>query len=327
MTQPNVSTWNGLIDDPSSLISRLAAALARNVYAEIYFYLVLVAAFIIGISIHLIRGRDIRARYLSSNFRVDATYALLDALHVSHFLVIVPAGIFIAEFLQTTFPWLRVETIASLPAWLQLLCLFVANDFCAYWLHRLHHSNPVFWQFHKTHHSQQHLNELTIFRNTILDRLFNLLFLSLPPAIMDVGIAAPVAAVTLLQAHQLLIHSDTAISLGFLDRIIVTPAFHEVHHSTAREHRNHNYGSVLSVWDHLFGTYAPRGSGDLQYGLVEESIPESYVKQMFVPLAGLWALASRRDVVPKAASSDGDVFRRYHPPAAQHADIDVRSGA
>src|SRR3954452_21968748 len=236
MTQPDLSAWSDLVDEPASLISRLAVSLARNFYAEICFYMVLVATLAIGLSIHLLRGRDIRSRYFSRNFRVDATYALLDVLHVSHFLVILPASIFIGELLRTTFPWLRVEAIASLPAWLQLFCLFVANDFCAYWLHRLHHGNPVFWQFHKTHHSQQHLSELTVFRVTVLDRLFDLLFLSLPLAVMGVGATAPIVMVTILQAHQLLIHSDTALSLGLLDRILVTPSFHEVHHSTAREH-------------------------------------------------------------------------------------------
>src|SRR4051812_21972163 len=316
MTQPDLSAWSDLVDEPASLISRLAVSLARNFYSEICFYMVLVATLAIGLSIHLLRGRDIRSRYFSKNFRVDATYALLDVLHVSHFLVILPASIFIGELLRTTFPWLRVEAIASLPAWLQLFCLFVANDFCAYWLHRLHHGNPVFWQFHKTHHSQAHLSELTVFRVTVLDRLFDLLFLSLPLAVMGVGATAPIVMVTILQAHQLLIHSDTAISLGLLDRILVTPSFHEVHHSTAREHLDHNYGSVLSVWDHLFGTYVPRGSGELQYGLVEESIPESYLKQLVVPLTGLWSLASRRGSVAAASANQPDRVLANRPRAA-----------
>ena len=54
--------------------------------------------------------------------------------------------------------------------------------------------------------------------------------------------------------------------LGILFNI---PEFHEVHHSVAAEHHNSNYGSVLSLWDRMFGTLIdePKLEGNLEYGL------------------------------------------------------------
>ena len=43
-------------------------------------------------------------------------------------------------------------------AWGYFLATFLALDFLRYWLHRLHHRVPFFWQFHRVHHSSEHLN-------------------------------------------------------------------------------------------------------------------------------------------------------------------------
>jgi hypothetical protein len=44
----------------------------------------------------------------------------------------------------------------------------VVTDFWIYWWHRLQHESRSVWQFHKTHHSQVHLNVMTTFRATLL---------------------------------------------------------------------------------------------------------------------------------------------------------------
>jgi sterol desaturase/sphingolipid hydroxylase (fatty acid hydroxylase superfamily) len=41
---------------------------------------------------------------------------------------------------------------------------------------------------------------------------------------------------------------------GRLGRILISPAHHQLHHSTDPAHFNKNLGSSLAVWDWLFGT-------------------------------------------------------------------------
>jgi sterol desaturase/sphingolipid hydroxylase (fatty acid hydroxylase superfamily) len=41
---------------------------------------------------------------------------------------------------------------------------------------------------------------------------------------------------------------------GLLGRLFVSPAHHQIHHSTNPVHFNKNLGSCLAVWDWLFGT-------------------------------------------------------------------------
>ena len=42
-----------------------------------------------------------------------------------------------------------------------------------------------------------------------------------------------------------------------LERVINTPSVHRVHHARNPRYIDRNYAGVLTVWDHLFGTFVP----------------------------------------------------------------------
>jgi sterol desaturase/sphingolipid hydroxylase (fatty acid hydroxylase superfamily) len=50
------------------------------------------------------------------------------------------------------------------------------------------------------------------------------------------------------------VHSNIRTDFGPLRHLLVTPQSHRLHHSIELEHRDRNFGGVLSVWDHLLGT-------------------------------------------------------------------------
>lgn len=283
-----------LLADPAGGVMVVVDSIARNVAAEAWFYGQMAAALALGLAIDLIRRRDLAGRYGAKSVRVDLVYGLVELTHLVQFAVILPVGLAFTRGLQAWAPGLRVEALAALPVAAQLLILFVFTDFCVYWWHRLQHESRIVWQFHKTHHSQVHLNVLTTFRATVIDRIVAFAVLAVPAAMMQVDASLPVAIFALLQFHQLIIHSDSGWRLGPLDRVFVSPSFHEVHHSSLAPHIDRNYGGVLSIWDHLFGTWAPRGEQPLQYGLVAERLPESWLRQQWVPILGLWRLHRER---------------------------------
>jgi hypothetical protein len=45
--------------------------------------------------------------------------------------------------------------------------------------------------------------------------------------------------------------------MGFLEKIIVTPSHHRVHHAINPEYIDKNYGQIFIFWDKLFGSYQP----------------------------------------------------------------------
>ena len=80
-------------------------------------------------------------------------------------------------------------------------------------------------------------------------------------------------------------HSNITIppALDRLARLIIpSPMMHRLHHSTLKSEHNTNYGSMLSVWDRLFGTFLIKDNlDDLHLGLDHESDPN---KQQLIPL-------------------------------------------
>ncbi|MBX2843137.1 MAG: sterol desaturase family protein, partial [Flammeovirgaceae bacterium] len=43
--------------------------------------------------------------------------------------------------------------VNKFPIWGQLFLLFIIRDFIQWWVHRLLHRVPLFWKYHKVHHS------------------------------------------------------------------------------------------------------------------------------------------------------------------------------
>ena len=149
------------------------------------------------------------------------------------------------------------------------IVLFIVWDLTRYILHRLMHAVPALWQFHQVHHSAEVLTPLTFHRvHPVESILYGL------RSILTTGLLAGVAfwlyrgtaiEITLLGVHSIgfvmnaatgnLRHSH--IWLGFgpkLERWLLSPAQHQLHHSAAPEHAGVNYGTWLACWDRLGGS-------------------------------------------------------------------------
>ncbi len=132
---------------------------------------------------------------------------------------------------------------------------FIAIDFQGYWIHRWSHEINIFWNKHIIHHSSEEFNLACALRQSI-SSFFNLFtFLLLPAAI--VGIPQIVIA-TLLPIQlfaQFWYHTRHIDKMGFLEKIIVTPSHHRVHHALNKEYLDKNLSQIFIIWDKLFGTF------------------------------------------------------------------------
>ena len=178
---------------------------------------------------------------------------------------------------------------------LMIALLVLAYDLGTYVTHRMSHAVPLLWAFHRVHHSAETLNPLTLARkHPVYDAV----------AIMiDCLVAAPLqglilylwgaetALVTVMLtnlafgifalAASSLRHSHIWLSFGpVLDRIFVSPALHQIHHSKAERHWDRNFGEVFALWDLVFGTlYAPKQRESLEFGLGDcETQPHTDLK-------------------------------------------------
>lgn len=162
------------------------------------------------------------------------------------------------------------------------VAMFVIFDFAQYWAHRIYHRSAL-WGLHAVHHSAEVLTPLTTYRVHPLAALISVAFTSavlgvgmgllvgaLAPDMTFAEIAGANAVVVLLNATVVnLHHSQMHVSFGpIVERVLISPAQHQIHHSRHPRHFNRNYGNVLAVWDWMFGTlYLVREREELRFGL------------------------------------------------------------
>ena len=80
------------------------------------------------------------------------------------------------------------------------------------------------------------------------------------------------------------IHSNVSWRLGWLERLLSTPAFHHWHHSNdGPEHIDKNYAAMLPWVDRCFGTYyLPKKKWPTRYG-TDTPTPPDLARQSFQP--------------------------------------------
>ena len=170
--------------------------------------------------------------------------------------------------------------------WTLAALMFVVGDLTLYWMHRVLHGWSAIWPLHALHHSAEVMTPVTAYRHHPLMQLIVPLGYSavigivsgLAIGVLDAGpTVAEIAGVNtfLVISHAALAnfrHSHVWIGYGpVLERLFISPAQHQIHHSTLPRHHGRNFGEVLSVWDWMFGTlYLTRGIEVVQFGLEDE---------------------------------------------------------
>lgn len=145
------------------------------------------------------------------------------------------------------------------------LGIFLARDFVSYWIHRAEHRVKVLWASHLIHHSIERFTFTSAVRLPWMESLYKpLLALWVPLLGFHPAAFAAMGAMVLLAGQ--LQHTELGRRRTPFDRVFVTPSAHRVHHASNPEYLDKNFGSMLIVWDRLFGTYAAE-TVPVRYGL------------------------------------------------------------
>jgi sterol desaturase/sphingolipid hydroxylase (fatty acid hydroxylase superfamily) len=91
-------------------------------------------------------------------------------------------------------------------------------------------------------------------------------------------------------------HSAIRIHLPWLDRVLVTPQVHRIHHSEKPEHYNKNFADFLPLFDIVFGTYhSPRRDEFPATGLgADYPAPRNVFTSQLRPVAKAAQVLARR---------------------------------
>jgi sterol desaturase/sphingolipid hydroxylase (fatty acid hydroxylase superfamily) len=238
---------------------------------------------ILGIFAAIVTAELVRPRRPRSSAASRRWVGNLSLCIVSNGVLVLPtitaltAALF-SEFEQTGF----LESF-GLPSGVRVAVAIVGLDALAYAQHRLLHRVDVLWRFHAVHHSDPEIDVTTTFRHHPVEAIFNSVLIG--SVVLMIGFSpAEIAAYTWVSfVVELVAHANLALPSWFgavLGRLIVTPEFHQLHHSRYDAEANANFGQAFSFWDTLFGTTRARSPGDrrhLEFGLNEFREPKFHL--------------------------------------------------
>ena len=145
--------------------------------------------------------------------------------------------------------------------WMQAVVAVLILDLVTYALHRAYHRVPFLWRFHEVHHTDLDLDVSSASRFHTGEVFFSsavklgaVTILGIPPAGLVAFEIALLAAAQFEHANVRLPRRLETI----LWRTIVPPAMHRIHHAPNRGDTDSNYGTILTLWDRLFGSFNRR---------------------------------------------------------------------
>ena len=187
------------------------------------------------------------------------------------------------------------------------LVLLIAMDGAIYLAHYLQHHVAPLWEFHKVHHSAEVLTPVTVYRMHPIDDLLTGsiagitmgLIIGLFQTLYQEGISWYVVGslnVGLLAFYLLgynLRHSHIWLSYNpKISHIFISPAQHQIHHSSHPTHFSKNLGFIFAFWDWIFGTlYVPIKHETIRYGVANEN-PDKFNAIWKLYLLPFWEIGN-----------------------------------
>ena len=201
----------------------------------------------------------------------NISIVVIDSLVVR---LLFPAALVGVALWSETMGWGLFNVFGVHPLLAGFFCILVL-DFAVWFSHLLSHKVPLFWRFHRMHHSDRDIDVTTAIRFHPIEIVLSMIY----KAGFVVILGAPAASVILfeiiLNGVAMFNHSNIRLPLpldALARLLIVTPDMHRVHHSAIPEETDSNYGFNFPFWDRLFGTYIPQpreGHSDMTIGLNE----------------------------------------------------------
>lgn len=254
--------------------------------------------------------------WLHRSSRLDALFILAgQMIPGAVFVAFVITSVGVAHAVYAALGWaFGLHPQLEEPTWLWLLRLagaLLVQDFMTFYAHYLQHKVPALWELHKVHHAAEVLVPITNRRfhplQGLMDNGFNAVGVGAYIGLSSYALDLPLRDSSLfgvdayfllnLLSFYHLRHSHIRMRYGWLERHVISPMQHQLHHSRELRHWDRNFGLCFSWWDRCFGTLL-LSKADEQYaqGLPQDVQPDylSVPNLYWVPLRNLGRLAWRR---------------------------------
>lgn len=137
------------------------------------------------------------------------------------------------------------------------LVAFLVMDYTNYLWHVLNHKVPALWRFHVVHHSDPDLDITTALRFHFGELIGSVFFRGAFVLLSGATALQVLLYEILFEGATQFHHSNWKMPFALekgLNKMIVTPRMHGIHHSMVRQETDSNYSVIFSFWDRLHNT-------------------------------------------------------------------------
>lgn len=191
----------------------------------------------------------------------------------------------IAGSITMAFVWPWLPAVHPVRPGLALPLALLLSDCLQYWEHRIEHW--LLWRFHAVHHATREMSSTSNVSHFTHQAFMTVLY-GLPMGLICGDPMSAIPVIVAVYAWTAVVHSPARIEIGALRLVLTDNRVHRIHHSLELRHHDRNFGSILNIWDRMFGTfYEPRDewpeSGVAGHGEIETV--RDVLSRPFIPRA------------------------------------------
>ena len=134
---------------------------------------------------------------------------------------------------------------------------FLIMDYTNYLWHILNHKLPFLWRFHVVHHSDPDLDLSTALRFHFGEMIGSVFYRGAFVLVSGASALQVLLYEILFEGATQFHHSNWKLPYKLeknLNKLIVTPRMHGIHHSIIKEETDSNYSVIFSFWDRMHNT-------------------------------------------------------------------------
>jgi len=143
------------------------------------------------------------------------------------------------------------------PPFIKGMVAFLIMDYTNYLWHVANHKSTFLWRFHVVYHTDHDLDITTAFRFHFGEMIGSVFFRGFFVLVSGATALQVLLYEILFEAATQFHHSNWKLPLRLeraLNKLIVTPRMHGIHHSRVRRETDSNYTVIFSIWDRLHHT-------------------------------------------------------------------------
>jgi sterol desaturase/sphingolipid hydroxylase (fatty acid hydroxylase superfamily) len=217
------------------------------------FSLALVAVFLLLLALEA--ALPLRRRTRSRRQRWPVNFAMTAGVMAAGLLLVRPVAL--AVIFWAGDRNLGLLRLVSLPSPVAVLVGLVLMDLTFYWWHRANHRFFLLWRFHGVHHLDPDLDVTSATRFHFGEVLYSTVFRVFQVGLLGVDVFTFLLYEVVYQAANMLQHANLRLPLLLergLNKILVTPRMHGIHHSVVSAEVGSNFSVVFRWWDVLHRT-------------------------------------------------------------------------